>query len=83
MGGDARRRPRPAWAAPRTITAGRSSTTEWKKREGRGRKERKERTRRRERLVRSFCGLQREVWSAATRIHTEPLELLTTPNDCI
>ncbi len=87
MGGDARRRPRPAWAAPRTITAGRSSTTEWKKKEGRGRKEKKKREKRERgegsELVRSFCGLQREVWSAATRIHTEPLEFLTTPNVCI
>lgn len=46
MGGDARRRLHPAGTAPRTITGGRSSTTEWKKREGRGRKEEKKKKKR-------------------------------------
>lgn len=64
MGGDARHRLRPTGTAPRTITAGRSSTTEWK-REGRERKEGKKREKRERgegsELVRSFCGLKEEI----------------------
>lgn len=59
MGGDARRRPRPAGAAPRIITAGRSSTTEWKKKGGKRKKGEKKRTRRRERTCAQFLWIEK------------------------
>lgn len=56
MGGDARHRLRPTGTAPRTITAGRSSTTEWK-REGRERKEEKKEKRESEAKAANLCAV--------------------------
>lgn len=53
---------------------------------GRGREEKERRKRKKRKLVRSCCGLRKlKFGSAATRIHTESLEFLTTvlPNVCI
>lgn len=49
--------------------------TEWMKRK---KGEKKTENEAKAELVRSFCGLKREVWR-----HTEPLELVTTPSVCI
>lgn len=76
-------------SAHRDRTPNHYSGTEFKWASGRGREERKKGEKKREKwersqLVRSCCGLKREVWSAATRIHIKSLEFLwhRTPSVC-